>query len=111
MLLVLCVGEIVLKLQVIDFLGFVQQELYDVVVASHDCDMQDTGAFGVLLVGNAHWLEQFYYFEVSMVHSIVEAVEALGVTLLHWLPHGTLEQDFANVYAKKIEFELVVGYG
>ena len=58
-------------LQVIDFLGSRQQESDDVVVASHDCNMQDTGALGIFFVLNAHWLEQFHYIIVPVVHSII----------------------------------------
>ncbi len=71
-------------------------------MATHDSDVQAACAFCVLLVRYLQPLQHFDNFEVSMVGSVVEAVESLRICLTQRFYYRAFNDQSHNVCTRKI---------
>lgn len=67
-------------------------------MTAHDCDVQAARALGILAVFHANLLEQVNNLDVPMVDCVVQAVEALWVSVIYRVTQRTLHQYFHYVF-------------
>ena len=71
-------------------------------MTTHDCNVKACSAFFINSVFYLYALQLLDYVEMSVVDSVIKAVEPLRVCFIDRFSNGALQQDFHDVFTVQI---------